>query len=333
MKTIVKIEIVILVLVVLVAAVMTMWDEGVFGLLKEPVVMERTPEPIPQETEVQEEALPQAPVQEEAPAENLAEEARELTAKSWFVFDTRQGEYLQTQGDVHAKLYPASITKLLTCHTLLSCMDPEDTVTVGDALTLVKEDSSVAGLQTGDVITVEQLVCAMMLPSGNDAAQVAAVAGGRALGGQNLNCREAAEVFVEQMNTRAEELGMEDSHFVNPDGWHNENHYTSMNDLVTLTQKVLTNPVILKYTSMPSATVQLGDRELEWKNTNMLLHERLDTYTPSTIGMKTGYTNAAGDCLVTAFFETDRIILVGVFGCPRLSEDRYLDTIQIYNSL
>ena len=63
MKTIVKIEIVILVLVVLVAAVMTMWDEGVFGLLKEPVVMERTPEPIPQETEVQEEALPQAPVQ------------------------------------------------------------------------------------------------------------------------------------------------------------------------------------------------------------------------------------------------------------------------------
>ena len=65
----------------------------------------------------------------------------------------------------------------------------------------------------------------------------------------------------------------------------------------------------------------------------MLLHERLDTYTPSTIGMKTGYTNAAGDCLVTAFFETDRIILVGVFGCPRLSEDRYLDTVQIYNTL
>ena len=333
MKTIVKIELVILVLVVLAAGVMTLWDAGVFGLLKEPVVMERTPEPIPQEPENQEEVLPQEPIQEEEPTENLAEETRELTAKSWFAFDVRQGEYLQKQGDVYEKLYPASITKLLTCYTLLSCMDPEDAVTVGDALELVKEDSSVAGLQAGDVITVEQLVCAMMLPSGNDAAQVAAVAGGRAMGGQDLSCREAAEVFVEQMNARAEELGMEDSHFVNPDGWHDENHYTSMNDLVILSQKVLTNPVMLKYTSMASATVQLGERELVWKNTNMLLHESLKTYIPSTIGMKTGYTNAAGDCLVTAFFETDRIVLIGVFGCPKLSEDRYLDTVQIYNSL
>ena len=332
MKTILKIEIVILVLVVLVAAGMTLWDEGVFMLLEEPVVMERTPEPIPQE-EIREETLPEAPYEEEEPTENLTEEARELTAKSWFAFDVRQGEYLDKQGDVHEKLYPASITKLLTCHTLLSCMDPEDTVTVGEALALVQVDSSVAGLQAGDVVTVEQLVCAMMLPSGNDAAQVAAVAGGRAVGGQNLSCREAAEVFVEQMNIQAEELGMKESHFMNPDGWYDENHYTSMNDLVILSQKVLTNPVILKYTSMPSATVKLGGRELVWKNTNMLLHESLKTYIPSTIGMKTGYIDAAGDCLVTAFFETDRILLIGVFGCPKLSEDRYLDTVAIYNSI
>lgn len=328
MKTIVKIEIVILALVALVAVGMTLWDEGVFGLLKEPVVMERTPEPIPQETLVQKETLPQQTPVEEEPAQ-----LGNLSAKSWFAFDVRQGEYLQTQGDDHEKLYPASITKLLTCYTLLSCMDPEDTVTVGDALELVKEDSAVAGLQTGDVITVEQLVCAMMLPSGNDAAQVAAVAGGRAIGGQNLSCQEAAALFVAQMNARAEELGMKDSHFANADGWHDENHYTSMNDLVILSQKVLTNPVMIKYTSMSSATVQLGDRELEWKNTNMLLHESLETYIPNTIGMKTGYTNAAGDCLVTAFFEMDRIVLVGVFGCPKLSEDRYLDTVQIYNSI
>ena len=331
MKTIVKIEIAILILVVLAAVTMTLWDEGVFGLLKEPVVMERTPQPIPQETVPQEQTLPQESSPEEE--QNWAGEARELTAKNWFAFDVRRGEYLQTQGDIHGKLYPASITKLLTCYTLLSCMDPADTVTVGDALTLVKEGSSVADLKEGDVVTVEQLVCAMMLPSGNDAAQVAAVAGGRAVGGQDLSCQEAAALFVEQMNTMAEELGMADSHFVNADGWHNENHYTSMHDLVILSQKVLTNPVMLKYTSMDAVTVQLGDRELEWKNTNMLLHEKLDMYVPSTIGMKTGYTNAAGDCLVTAFFETDRILLVGVFGCPTLSEHRYLDTIQIYNSL
>ena len=329
MKTIVKVEIVILVLVILVAVVMTLADEGVFSLLKEPVLVEREAPPIPAEPVA--EAVPETvPEETEEPDQP---ELRPLTAKRWFAYDIREGAYLQKQGDEHKKLYPASITKLLTCHTLLTCMDPEDKVTVGDALALVKADSSVAGLQEGDVLTVEQLVAAMMLPSGNDAAQVAAVAAGRAIGGRDLSNVQAVECFVEAMNKEAECLGMEDSHFVNPDGWHHENHYTSMHDLVLLSQTVLTNPVILKYTGMPELTVKLGDREKTWKNTNMLLHESMETYLPNTIGMKTGYTNAAGDCLVTAFFETDRILLIGVFGCPNLSKDRYLDTVAIYNSL
>ena len=120
MKTIVKIEIAILILVVLVATTMTLWDEGVFGLLKEPVLKERTPQPIPQEAVVQEQTLPQESSPEEE--QNWTGEARELTAKNWFAYDVRRGEYLQTQGDLHGKLYPASITKLLTCYTLLSCI-------------------------------------------------------------------------------------------------------------------------------------------------------------------------------------------------------------------
>ena len=329
MKTIVKIEIVLLALVVLVAAGMILVSEGVLGLLYEPVIAERTPEGIPQEPEIQEEPA----IWETAP-EKSVDVPDGISAKSWFAFDVRRGEYLQTQGDVHEKLYPASITKLLTCYTLLSCLAPEDTVTVSeDMLELVQEDSSVAELQAGDTVTVEQLVCAMMLPSGNDAAQVAAVAGGRAIGGRDLSNREAVEVFVERMNLLAEELGMEDSNFENPDGWHHENHYTSMNDLVILSRKVLAEPVILKYISTPSVTVRLGDRELEWKNTNMLLHEDAQTYIPATVGLKTGYTNAAGDCLVTAFFGTDRLLLVGVFGCPTFTMDRYQDTVDIYNSL
>lgn len=331
MKTIVKIEIAILILVVLVAAGMILVSEGVLYLFVDPVLMERTPEPIPTDPVVLPEEVPESLLQPEE--EHHGEDTRVITATRYFVYDLREDAYVDKLGDVDAKLYPASITKLLTAHVVLQHMQPEDTVVVGDALQLVHADSSLAKLKEGDKLTVEQLIAAMMLPSGNDAAQVAAVAAGRAMEGESLDCQEAVKVFMAEMNAQAKALGMENSHFVSPDGWHDENHYTSMDDLVTLSKTVLCNPTILKYTSCAEDTVQLPDRELEWKNTNFLLHSNGESYIPGTIGLKTGFTNAAGSCLVSAFFMEDRLMLIGVFGCPAYTMDRYLDTVQIYNSL
>ena len=332
MKTIVKIEIAILILVVLVAAGMVMVSEGVLNLFFEPVVRVREAPAIPTEAvallaEAEGEAIPEATVPQD-PAE-----ARELTAKRYFAYDVREGKYLTTLGDTDEKLYPASITKLLTAHVVLQHMKPEDTVVVGDALTLVHEGSSTAGLAEGDTLSVEQLISAMMLPSGNDAAQVAAVAAGRVIGGKDQDCAAAVGTFVAEMNKQAEALGMKGSHFENPDGWHHENHYTTMNDLVILSKKVLANPLILKYTSLAEDSVEMADRTLEWKNTNFLLHSQAEAYIPNTIGLKTGYTDPAGGCLVSAFFEGDRLWIIGVFGCPAYTMDRYLDTVDIYNSL
>lgn len=329
MKTIVKIEIAILVLVVLVAAGMVLVSEGALLLFTEPVLAQREAPPIPTEAVVA--------IEETIPAETQApdqSEPQNITAARYFVYDTREGAYLQTRGDVDAKLYPASITKLLSSLVVLKYMDPADTVVVGDALLLVQPDSSVAGLVEGDQLTVEQLISAMMLPSGNDAAQVAAVAAGRAIAGdKNLDYQEAVKVFVKQMNAMAQELGMSNSHFVTPDGWHDDDHYTTMQDLVILCQAALENETILKYTSKTTDSVLMADRNLEWKNTNMLLHANAETYVPATIGLKTGYTSNAGGCLVSAFFQTDRIVLIGVFGCPAHTMDRYIDTVAIYNSL
>ena len=333
MKTIVKIEIAILILVVLVAAGMILVSEGALNLFYEPVVMERTPEPIPTEPAATE-PIPQEPAQTQ-PAEETQpeEEKRAITASRYFAYDLQDDVYLEKQGDEDARLYPASITKLLSSLVVLKYMDPRETVTVGDALLLVHEGSSVAELQEGDTLTVEQLISAMMLPSGNDAAQVAAVATGRAIGGKDLDYQTAAGIFSDEMNKQAKALGMKNSHFVSPDGYHDDNHYTTMNDLVTLCEKVLTNETMLKYTSLDAFTVELPDRKLEWKNTNALLHPSQETYLPATIGLKTGFTSKAGNCLITAFFETDRVILIGVFGCPNKTPDRYLDTVDLYNSL
>lgn len=326
MKKIIKIEIILLILLVLAAVGVRLVISGT----SEPLLIHRTPEPLPQDEPQQVvEGTPTLPEEEPQEAELY------LAATRYFAYDLREEAYITCQGDVDAPLYPASITKLLTSHVVLQHLDPEDTVTVGeDVLALVEEDSSIAELAAEDVLTVEQLIAAMMLPSGNDAAQVSAVAAGRAIAGDSyLDCVSAKQIFVDEMNAQAEALGMENSHFVNPDGWHNESHYTTMDDLVTLCKEVLQNQTILKYTSMAQETVVLNGREVEWKNTNFLLYNDGEAYVPSTIGLKTGYTGEAGGCLVSAFFETDRVILIGVFGGPGFTMDRYLDTVAIYNSL
>ena len=330
MKTVVKIEIALLVIVLLVALGMVLASEGGLNLFREPEVALRESLPVPTEAPMQ------APEATEAPVEPMAEEKdpRVISAAKYFAFDVREDAYLLNQGEGNERVYPASITKLLTCYTILQHMQPDTRVTVGDALNLVQWDSSVAGLKEGDVLSIEQLIAAMLLPSGNDAAQVAAVATGRAIAGDNsLDYETAVVVFVEEMNRQAKNLGMENSHFANPDGFHHENHYTTMNDLVTLCKQVLKEQTILKYACTPKVTVTLPDRELVWENTNLFLHEEIEMYRPNAIGMKTGYTDAAGNCLMSAFFMEDRILLIGVFGCPPFTEDRYLDTLAIYNNL
>ena len=329
MKTIVKFEIALLVLVALVAAGMVMWSEGVFDLLHEPVIAQREAPAIPTDPPAE------PPLEKTAPQKEQTKEiTRQITAQKYFAYDVRQGEYLLIQGSSDERIYPASITKLLSAYVVLQYMEPTDTVKVGDALNLVQEDSSVAGLEEGDELTVEQLIAAMMLPSGNDAAQVAAVAVGRKFADNNsFPYEDAVKLFVMEMNRQAEWIGMTDSHFVNPDGFHHEDHYTTMNDLVRLCETVLMNETILKYTGSLEVTVEQSGRKLEWVNTNVLLHEETEVYHPNAIGLKTGYTSKAGNCLVSAFFMEDRILLIGVFGCPAFTDDRYLDTVAIYNSI
>ena len=329
MKLIVKIEIVLLVLVVLVGAVMIFVAEGGLLLFEEPVIAERQVPPIP--TEAPTEAMETVPATTGPPDQA---EPPVITATRYFAYDLREDVFLAQQGDGDAKLYPASITKLLSCYVILQHVKPETEVVVGDALALVQPDSSVADLKEGDKLTMEQLIAAMLLPSGNDAAQVAAVAAGRAIAeDESISYTEAVEVFVAEMNRQAQALGMTNSHFANPDGFHHDDHYTTMNDLVKLCETVLTNQTILKYTSRQEETVELPDRTLEWENTNFLLDSESETYLPNTIGMKTGYTSKAGSCLVSAFFMEDRILLIGVFGCPAFTQDRYLDTVAIYNNI
>ena len=331
MKTIIKIEAIVLAVILLVGAVLCLLSAGALMWLKEPVPVVHTAQPIPTDPAEPEAGKAEAVFTEETAA-NLPH-TREITAQRYFVYDVRTGQYLQQKGELDEKLYPASITKLLSVYVMLQYMDPEETVTVGDALSLVQPDSSVAWLQAGDKLTVSQLVAAMMLPSGNDAAQTAAVATGRVIADNpNLAPAEASQVFVKEMNAQAQALGMTGTHFANADGFHDENHYTTMEDLRILAEKVLADPTIVSYTSRAEETVELLEGERTWKNTNFLVQPQMETYISSTIGLKTGYTSAAGNCLMSAFFLEDRLLIIGVFGTPAHTEDRFLDTVELFNT-
>lgn len=258
---------------------------------------------------------------------------RELTATHAFVFDCQTNTYLFLKGDPQEKIYPASITKLMSIHVALQYLDPQWQLVADSILDRIPEDASVAKLEKGDVMTVEMLIEGMLLPSGNDAAYLIATEAGREISGNpDLPVDEAVAVFVEEMNRQAKLLGMADTHFVNPDGWHDEDHYTNFTDLITLAKLSLENETIMRYTNIPKVTVQpVVGEEKEWINTNLLVNPETVYYCPYTVGLKTGQTEAAGSCLLSAFDVEGRIYIIGVFGSPTFN-DKLDDTIQLFNT-
>ena len=257
---------------------------------------------------------------------------RQMTAQQYFVYDVNAGTFLTISGQQGDTIYPASVTKLFTAYVALQYLTPETVVTAGDALDLIVPGSSVAELQRGDKLTAEQLVEAMLLPSGNDAAYVLAVEVGRILSGDaGLGAKAAAGLFVDEMNRQLNELGMTGSHFANPDGIHSSDHYTTFADLAILGKVALGTPTIMKYAKVAQDTVTLENgTQLQWHNTNATIDAASEYYCPYALGLKTGQTPSAGSCLLSAFECGGRTLVIGVFGCPE-KDDRFPDTLQLFN--
>ena len=242
--------------------------------------------------------------------------AEGMGASQIVVYDGGSDEVLYTKTVEGGKLYPASITKLFSAYVALQHLDADDVVTAGDELELVRPGSSMAYIYKGQSVTLEMAVQAMMLPSGNDAAYIVAANVGRAIAGdESLSAAEAVQAFVDEMNETADELGFKKSHFCNPDGYHVGAHYTCLNDMTRIAKLALEDPVISKYMNCFEADVTYYSGETNhWKNTNYLLDPESEYYNPDAVGMKTGHTSQAGWCLMSAFQEGDRTIVVGVFG-------------------
>ena len=226
---------------------------------------------------------------------------RNTAATSIVLANITDGQVLYRK-NADAKCYPASMTKLLTALVVLENATPETPITVGREVNMISAGSSRAYLTVGTRMTVEQLLYAMLLPSGNDAAYVLAVQVGRLIANdQNLEQRAAVNLFVEKMNKKATELGCTASHFANPDGYHDDNHYTTPDDMLKIATAALQNHIIATVTATKSLhTTLLSGQSVSWENTNRLRHDDDSFYYEGAVGLKTGFTDPAGYCLAAA---------------------------------
>ncbi len=239
------------------------------------------------------------PVALAAPARQAA--PPDVTAPEAIVVEYPSGKVLYAK-NIHKRVPEASTTKTMTALLVLQRVALTDVVTA-TADDLVGE--STMGLQEGEQQTVLNLLYGLMLPSGNDAAMVLA----RHVGSSLTEPADAGPVarFVALMNEQAAQMGLADTHFMNPHGFDDPNHYSSAYDLASITWYDLHNPtfnqvVDTSFKDVPGHSLQ---------NTNELL-----TRYPGADGVKTGWTDIAGNCLVASATRNGRRLVAVVLGEP-----------------
>lgn len=208
------------------------------------------------------------------------------SAKSHILMDADTGRVISAKQE-HSRSLIASTTKIMTAVVVLEQCDITDQIVISPEA--VGIEGSSLYLKAGERMSISDLLFGMMLHSGNDAAVALAIA-----------CSGSVLKFVETMNSRAEELGLEHTHFENPNGLDGKEHYSTAYDLALLTRYALKLPHFQEIVSKKE--VKIGNRAL--RN-----HNRLLWMMDGIIGVKTGYTKAAGRILVSAARQNGRTLI------------------------
>lgn len=237
--------------------------------------------------------------------ENLKETF--LYAKNACLINAVTGEVLlEKAADERAE--PASTTKIITLLTALSLCDPDKNVVIPKAAADVPADSTLVPVSPGETMTMLDLLYAMIIRSGNDAANAVAVL-----------CSGSTEAFAKEMNQKAAELGMTNSRFANPHGYTEEGHYTTARDLVTAARNGMTQPLFSKIVTCLKYTLPATEKReplvltLKWE----IFDPESEFYIPHAAGIKSGYTSSAGFCYVGAYQENGVTLIAAVMGGRR----------------
>ena len=264
-----------------------------------------------------------------------SELAEKIHSEAVLIMESETGKVVYEKNGYQIK-YPASTTKIMTAILAIENCDLDDLATASEfAINSIPYDYSVANIRVGEQLSIRDLLNVLMIHSANEAAYIIA----EHVGGTN-------EKFAEMMNAKAEEIGCTSTHFVNPNGIQDDNHYSSAYDLALITRYAMQNDTfreIVKTTSytLPS-TNAYPEADRTFTNTNHLIMPSTAQnpnkyYYPYAIGVKTGYTSAAQNCLVSAAEKDGTeyicVVLGSIYGYIDgvATSYRYTDSISLFD--
>ncbi len=234
-----------------------------------------------------------------------------LSASGVLLLDVESGEELMSRNPDQQRSM-ASTTKIMTALQILERHRPQQIVTVASLADTV--GGSALGFKGGERLTIENLLKALLIRSANDVAYVLAI-----------DDSKTVAMFVQSMNDRAKTLGMKNTNFANPAGLDDAMQYSTPRDMAWLTLAAMRKPLFRKIVATRSATIfNEAGASYDLTNTNEMLH-----YNASVLGVKTGTTDNAGQCLIIVFTERDRQYLLVLLK----SNDRYTDAVNVLQAV
>lgn len=218
-------------------------------------------------------------------------QAPELTSEAAILMDANSGTILYAKNATQT-MYPASTTKLMTALLTVENTSPEEVITFSrTAVNSLPAGSSHIGMRAGESLSVKDCLYGILLPSANEVANALAE-----------RISGSISSFVSLMNTRAAELGLINTHFSNPNGLHEDSHYSCAYDLAIILKQCIQNQTFLEVASRPTYVREpdaLLNKRIPMASTNDMIRPNREYYDPDVVCGKTGWTEQAGRCLVT----------------------------------
>ena len=223
--------------------------------------------------------------------------------------------------------YPASTTKILTAILAIEKCDLSAQVTAShNAVMSIPSGYSNASIQAGEILTVDELLQVFLVHSANEAGYILAE-----------HISGSVNEFAKLMNEKVKEIGCLNTNFTNPSGIHDTNHYSTAYDMCLIAQYCMRNEIFRNYVSMPSCTIAPTNKseERHFSNTNDLLNSKSVYYNPNVIGIKTGFTTPARNCLISGYYKDGIELISVILDAPQYNSNKssakFTDTTNLFN--
>ncbi len=268
-------------------------------------------------------------------AENTATLDSKITSEAVLIMESSTGKVVYERNGYQQK-YPASTTKILTGILAIENCNLNETATASEyAIRSIPSGYTTANIQVGETLSIKDLLNALMLRSANEAAIILAE-----------HISGSQEAFADLMNKKAEEIGCKQTHFVNSNGVHDDNHYTTAYDLALIARYCMQNETFREIVKQSSFTLPATDaypsESRTYPNTNNLVvydnRDRIDNYYYEyATGIKTGYTTPAKNCLISSALKDGIEYICVVLGASIFNTNegsvsgRYVDSINLFN--